>query len=151
MKNNRLHYISIPVAILCLCLLFCILAGPGILNKNTGVLAADETPATGTTTPTVTTTASPIVTATPTVSATPSVTASPSPTAKVSPTPFATPTPSPTPTPEPDGPSEGAQIVDITAFYSGEHVLVGEEFDLDQLVVGHAVARRDGGNAAKGH
>ncbi|MCR5768430.1 MAG: bacterial Ig-like domain-containing protein [Lachnospiraceae bacterium] len=85
-------------------------------------------------TPSAAATPSAAVSPTTTPSATP--TAAPSPTAK--PTPTATPTPSPTPTPTPDpdeGPSEGAVIVSLTAFYSGENVLVGEEYDLEKLTV----------------
>ncbi|MBO4415607.1 MAG: bacterial Ig-like domain-containing protein [Lachnospiraceae bacterium] len=156
MNNKTFRQILVSVCVLAVMALC--MAGIFGAHRSAGVSASDTTstptPAVSPTntvsptvtsnptlTPTVSVTPSPSVTVspslTPTVTVSPSPTATPTPTSTVTPTPSVTqkPTATPTPTPVPDGPSADAKITAITANYLGENVLVGEEFNTEDLTV----------------
>ena len=78
--------------------------------------------------PTATPTPTPTPTVSPTPTATPTATATPTPTGRVTPTP----TSGATPTPTPDVPVE---VVGVGAYYIGSPVEVGEEINLEEVVV----------------
>ena len=126
MNKLRFQHILIPAGIL----IFMILCIVGAFDNPdvSGVLAADETAVTGTPTPAATSSPAPTsdVTTTPTPTPASNITAIPA---------SATPTENPDPTPVQDRPSDGAKMIAIVAYYSGDPVIIGQEYDMDKLTV----------------